>query len=119
MVIPNGPSLECNADPLSHRELIQPVKFDGIAIWEVTSDVKFMEAMEEQYYKDVIVADEANLIDTEGFGGGIVARFVGTSVTVVEGGKSVVRSAEKDQLRALDTLMNRKDLIQFQDAPDM
>lgn len=78
-----------------------------------------MEAMEEQYYKYIIVADEANLIDTEGFGGGIVARFVGTSVTVVEGGKSVVRSAEKDQLRALDTLMNRKDLIQFQDAPDM
>ncbi|TLD36811.1 hypothetical protein E2P81_ATG02593 [Venturia nashicola] len=119
LVIPNGSSLEENNDSDSHRELVQPAKFDGIATWEVTSVVSFMEEMEDQYYKDVIVADEANLIDTEGFGGGIVARFIGKSVTVVENGKSVVGSAEKDQMRALDTLMNRKDLVDFQVAPDM
>lgn len=78
-----------------------------------------MEEMEDQYYKDVVVADEANLIDTEGFGGGIVARFIGKSVTIVENGKSVVGSVEKDQMKALDALMNRKDLVDFQDAPDM
>ena len=78
-----------------------------------------MEAMEDQYYKDVIAADEANLLDKEGLGGGIVARFVGKSLTIVEGGKSLVGSTEKDQLRALDGLLNRKDLVGFHDATDM
>lgn len=75
--------------------------------------------MEDHYYKDVIVADEANLIDTEGFGRGVVARLIGKSVAIVEGGKSVVSSVEKDQMRALDTLVNRKDLVDFQEAADM
>lgn len=119
LVIPNGSSLELNNDPDSRREFVQPAKFDGIATWEVTSVASFMEEMEDQYYKDVIVADEANLIDTEGFGGGIVARFIGKSVTIVENGKSIVGTVEKDQMRALDTMMNRKDLVDFQEAPDM
>jgi hypothetical protein len=119
LIIPNSLSSSTDTDPLSHRELIQPVKFDGIAIWEVTSVEKFMEATGDQYYKDVIAPDEANLLDTEGLGGGIVARFVGKSVTIVQEGKSLVGSAEKDQLRALDNLMNRKDLVGFQDAADM
>jgi hypothetical protein len=71
-----------------------------------------MEAMNDQYYIDVIAPDEANILDKEGLGGGIVARFVGKSVTIVDGGKSLIGSAEKDQLRALDNLMNRKDLVQ-------
>lgn len=78
-----------------------------------------MAAREDQYYKDVILPSEANLIDTEGVGGGIVARFIGKSITIVENGQNIVGSVEKDQMRALDTLMNRKDLVQFQEAPDM
>ncbi|QDS73859.1 hypothetical protein FKW77_006779 [Venturia effusa] len=119
LVIPNGSSSDWDSDPPSHGDLIQPVKFDGIAMWKVTSVEQFMETMKDQYYKDVVVADEANFMDTEGFGRGIVARFIGKTVAIVENGKSVVGSVEKDQMMALDTLMNKKDMVQFQYEPDM
>lgn len=108
-----------DTDPLSTAELIQPVKFDGIATWEVPSLEKFMEALEDPYYKDVIAPDEHNILDKEGLGAGIVATFTGKMITVVDGGKSLVDNAEKDEYKAWNTLMKRKDLIDFQDAPDM
>jgi len=119
IVIPNSGSSALDTDPLSTAELIQPVKFDGIATWEVPSLEKFMEALEDPYYKDVIAPDEHNILDKEGLGAGIVATFTGKMITVVDGGKSLVDNAEKDEYKAWNTLMKRKDLIDFQDAPDM
>lgn len=106
-------------DPISTAELIQPVKFDGIATWEVPSLEKFMEALEDPYYKDVIAPDEHNILDKEGLGAGIVASFTGKVVTVIDGGKNLVGSVEKDEFNAWNTLMSRKDLVDFQETPDM
>lgn len=125
-IIPNNtgaPLTSTDADPITANDLIQPVKFDGIAVYEITSLQAFESAMGDEYYKTTIANDEKVFMDTEGLGGGVVARFYGRVWSVVEKGKNVlpkhgngdlveVGSGEMD---VWSRLSRRSDLISMQD----
>jgi hypothetical protein len=120
-VIPNNiPGTSKDEEPISISDLVQPVKFDGIAIWELTSLAAFEEGLKDDYYVNTILPDEANFLDKEGLGGGVVARYHGKVWSVIEKGKNVVKTAGagKQEMEIWDNLAKRYDLVDMQgDGP--
>jgi hypothetical protein len=98
--------------------LIQPVKFDGIAVWELTSLAAYEEGLKDDYYTSTIAVDEQKFLDTAGLGGGVVAKFQGKVWSIVEKGKSVVTTkAGEEEMDVWSRLAKRKDLVDMQDGP--
>ncbi|CAN8096099.1 unnamed protein product [Discula destructiva] len=87
-VLPN--SSAASAPNASEHTATEPVEFDGIAMFLVPSLDAFRQMVEDPYYLHVVEPDEHNLIDKSGPGGGVVASFQGTVVSVVQDGRDAM-----------------------------
>jgi len=119
-IIPNFGTEASDDDPITTGDLIQPVKFDGIAMFELPAPDTLVNALKDSYYAEVIEPDEHKILDKEGLGGGIVAKFDGKVVTAVDGGKALVGREGEDETRIWAMMMGRKgQFLDAQDYPDM
>lgn len=75
--------------PQSHLST-EPVEFDGIIMFVVSSLEQFIEAFQDPYYINVIEPDEHELLDKNGPGHGFLASFSGEMTTMVNGNKSTL-----------------------------
>jgi hypothetical protein len=113
-IIPNNVGTS-TSEPIVTTDLIQPVKYDGIAVWEVTNLPLFEAGFTEESYLKDIEPDEHNLFDKQGLGGGVVAKFQGKVWTMVEKGKAVQKGMEGEEMRIWGLLGKRVDLTNMQD----
>ncbi|KAF2435025.1 hypothetical protein EJ08DRAFT_626312 [Tothia fuscella] len=114
-IIPNNIGIHSPSEPITTTELIQPVKFDGIAIYEFTSLGTFEAGFSDEIYNKDIAPDKKNFLDVDGLGGGVVARFEGRVWTMVEKGRSKVKVEESDEMRVWNLLGKRQELLNMQD----
>lgn len=74
----------------------EPVEFDGIGMFVISSLKQFADAFKDPYYLNVIEPDERVMLDKEGPGGGLIATYSGKMIDMVLGGKSMVGDKGKE-----------------------
>lgn len=72
---------------------MEPVEFDGIALFLYQDPAALVEMLSHPYYIDVVEPDEHKFIDKEAFGVGMVATFIGTHVEAVDDAQDVWQGA--------------------------
>ncbi|KAF2663198.1 hypothetical protein BT63DRAFT_461579 [Microthyrium microscopicum] len=70
---------DSNGKPLTEA----PVEYDGIALFEVTSEELFNQAFEDEHFLHHIRPDEDRMLDREAFGRGIIMTASGEGLKII------------------------------------